>query len=73
MFAATKNDTYLSAAELSAQFVQAQLFNGTVIVDRIDVASCGRVNLEAATYTTGLAIEGLSAYINIAHSTIWSQ
>ena len=73
LYAATKNDTYKQAAELSAEFSKNLLFNGTVIIDRINVSNCAKVAHEAGTYLAGLAIEGLSAYVNVTGNNTWSQ
>lgn len=59
LFEATLEPQYQAAAELSAAFIQSQLYNGAVIMDTITVATCHRSTI-LVTYNSGFAIEGLS-------------
>lgn len=66
-------EKYSQAAELSAEFMKNQLFNETIIVDRIDVHECTRVNEEAVTENSGLFIEGLSVFANLTGNATWAD
>lgn len=59
LFEATLEPQYQAAAELSAAFIQSQMYDGAVIMDAIDVASC-YVSTLLVTYNSGFTIEGLS-------------
>ncbi|EKM60794.1 uncharacterized protein PHACADRAFT_179974 [Phanerochaete carnosa HHB-10118-sp] len=56
---ATGNQTYAAAAELSAEFIWNHLYNGTIILDGIDLHSCN-VSSGVLSYNSGHTIEGLA-------------
>ena len=57
----TKNQTYAEAAELSAEFIFAQLYDNDagIIWDSIDVGSCNVIR-SALSYNSGKVIEALA-------------
>ena len=60
MYEHTKDESYLAAAKLSADFVLSQLTNGNVILDNMDMTTCHK---SSTLYTSNSAytIYGLSA------------
>ncbi|KAI0770847.1 hypothetical protein BC629DRAFT_779596 [Irpex lacteus] len=56
----TSDPQYLSTAQLSADFIKNHLYNGVIIEDGIDLATCVTSNAPF-TYDSGLTIDGLSA------------
>lgn len=59
MYELTGNETYHNAAGLSANFVRAQLYNGSVIGDTMNMSDCS-ITLAPASFDTGFFIEALS-------------
>ena len=59
LFGATSNSSYGDAAELSADFIWNQLYNGTIILDTIDLKSCKQSEV-VLSYNSGMVIEGLA-------------
>ena len=55
----TSNQTYAAAAELSAEFIWNHLFNGTIILDTLDLGTCD-IPSYILSYNSGKTIEGLS-------------
>ncbi|KAI0314970.1 hypothetical protein OF83DRAFT_1134358 [Amylostereum chailletii] len=72
LFEATSNETYGSAANLSASFIRNHLYNGTIIADGFDVVQC-RNTPGIYTYNSGFAIEGLSVWGNASKVETWSS
>lgn len=73
LYQATSNQTYNSSAELSAQFIKLQLYNGTVVHDTINATSCAIKDLGQDTllsYNTGFFLEGLSVH-SISNGPSW--
>ncbi|THH00726.1 hypothetical protein EW026_g1856 [Hermanssonia centrifuga] len=60
---------YCRSRDESELFVKSHMFNGTVVIDRVDMHSCDKVAHEAVTYDSGLFIEGLSVYSNQSDQT----
>ena len=56
---ATQNDTYQQAAELSAEFIWNELYNGTIILDGINLTDCSNT-ATILSYNSGVTIEGLA-------------
>ena len=56
----TKDDKYLSAAKLSADFVLSQLTNGNVILDTMRLTTCNKSPV-LLTSNSAYTIYGLSA------------
>lgn len=59
LYELTKNSTYLAAAEQTAIFVRAQLYNGAVILDTMNMTDCSR-DLPPASFDSGFYIDALS-------------
>ena len=59
LYGATLNQTYGAAAELAAEFVWNQLYNGTIILDTITLSNC-KQSSTLNSYNSGMVIEGLS-------------
>ena len=59
-----------AVAELSAQFIRSQLYNGTIILDTISISDCS-MQPKVVSYNTGLFLEGLSIYADITNNTSW--
>lgn len=62
---------YHDAASLSAQFIKAQLYNGTIVLHGISLSDCSP-NTDVATHNSGLFIEGLSVLTNYTRSEEWT-
>lgn len=62
---------YLDAALLSANFIKAHLYDGTIIRDFFDTGKCKTMGLEL-TYNSGYFIEGLSVYVDMTHDPEWT-
>ena len=71
LFEATNQVQYDNAATLSAEFIKAHLYNGTIIVDSIALVDC-TVITSAVTYNSGFFIDGLSVYANYTNNSDWS-
>ncbi|KIP01495.1 hypothetical protein PHLGIDRAFT_17168, partial [Phlebiopsis gigantea 11061_1 CR5-6] len=57
--AANGNDTYRIAAELSASFVRAQLYDQVIVLDHMNLTSCS-LSTPTPSYNTGFLIDALS-------------
>ncbi|KAJ3489917.1 hypothetical protein NLI96_g1806 [Meripilus lineatus] len=68
----TGNTTYRDAAELSATFIKNNLYNGTVILDSIDLQSCN-VTTDTLSSDSGFYIEGLTIHANLTQSQEWAS
>ncbi|CAL1698229.1 unnamed protein product [Somion occarium] len=62
LFEATSNGTYSNSAGQSFQFIRSHLYDGNIIRDRIDLATCTQIDLQSSN--SGFVIEGLSVYVN---------
>lgn len=71
LYEKTDNQTYANAAELSAQFITSQLYNGTIILDSVSLMDCS-LGHDLVTYNSGLFIEGLSVYADITRNATWT-
>ncbi|KAJ3484812.1 hypothetical protein NLI96_g5390 [Meripilus lineatus] len=71
LFGATSTAMYHDAASLSAQFIKAQLYNGTIVLHGISLSDCSP-NTDVATHNSGLFIEGLSVLTNYTRSEEWT-
>ncbi len=72
LYEITQNATYSGAAEITAEFIKAQMYNETYIIDGLDVASCqGGGN--QLTYNQGFTIEGLAVYANVTGDVAWTS
>lgn len=71
LYEATNQQQYYNAATLSAQFIKSQLYNGTIILDTVNVADCS-LKPFVLTYNSGFFIEGLSVYANHTGSSDWT-
>ncbi|VDC07223.1 unnamed protein product [Peniophora sp. CBMAI 1063] len=60
---ATSNITYCDSASLSAQFMQALMYNGEYIIDTIFLDTC-ETSAAAWSYNTGFLLEGLAVLIS---------
>lgn len=49
---------------LASQFIQSHLYNGSVVLEFINLAGCAVTKAEANIHETGLFVEGLSVYLN---------
>ena len=61
----TSNITYYNFTELAGRFIRSHLFNGTVILDTVDISSCEVVPKTGTlllSYNTGLFLEGVSVH-----------
>ena len=58
------DEEYLSAATLSTTFITKQLYNGTAILDTIDIGTCS-LSMFLATYNSGFTIDGLSVLASL--------
>ncbi|EKM50197.1 uncharacterized protein PHACADRAFT_213947 [Phanerochaete carnosa HHB-10118-sp] len=67
---ATSNQTYATAAELSAEFIWNQLYNGMIIMDTITVANCA-TNDVTLSYNSGKTIEGLADLAQ--RNSVWTS
>ena len=67
----TSDTKYAQAADLSAQFIQAHLYNGTIVHDIISLYDCSTSDL-AVTYDSGYFIEGLGVYVNVTSNSTWA-
>ncbi|KAI0074082.1 hypothetical protein K474DRAFT_1710160 [Panus rudis PR-1116 ss-1] len=68
LFEATSNQTYSTAAGLSASFIQSHLYDGVLIKGRITIGPGDCVSVPSGgglTYNSGLMIEGLGVYANV--------
>lgn len=61
LYELTGNNTYNAAAERSATFVAAHLYNDTVVLNDINAANCSRSRFTASIHA-GLFIDGLSIH-----------
>ena len=73
LYEETRDDKYKQVAEHTATFAKTHLFNGTVVIDHIDVHKCIRSENEARTYNSGLLIEGLSVLANVTRNVTLSR
>ncbi|KAI0085366.1 hypothetical protein BDY19DRAFT_1021666 [Irpex rosettiformis] len=64
LYEQTSTSQYLSAASLSAAFISNHLYNGTIILDEIDLETCN-TSTELVTYNSGFTIEGLSILVDV--------
>ncbi|KAL4246403.1 hypothetical protein ABKN59_009154 [Abortiporus biennis] len=71
LYEATKQQQFADAAELSAQFIKNQLYNGTIVGDTITLNNCFPSFLPV-TYNQGFFIEGLSVYANVTNNSTWT-
>ncbi|CAL1698178.1 unnamed protein product [Somion occarium] len=60
LFEATGNGTYSDSAGQSFEFIRSHLYDGNIIHDRIDLATCMQMDLQSSN--SGFVIEGLSVY-----------
>ena len=60
LFRVTRNQTYASAAILSAEFVWNHLYDGQIILDTISLDDCSINNFGPLSYNSGKFIEGIS-------------
>lgn len=68
----TLESRYASVAELTAQFIRSHLFNGTIVLDMIDLPTCRGFDT-TLTYDSGFAIEGLGVYASVTKDPMWSS
>ncbi|KAI0029388.1 hypothetical protein K488DRAFT_88780 [Vararia minispora EC-137] len=74
LFNTTGNATYSMAANLSATFIQQQLYNDEIILDSLDLASCAQASVATSySFDSGLVIEGLSAWANVSSNATLSN
>ncbi|KZV62774.1 hypothetical protein PENSPDRAFT_758461 [Peniophora sp. CONT] len=60
---ATSNSTYCESATLSAEFMQALMYNGDYIIDTIFLDTC-ETNTAAWSYNTAFLLEGLAVLLS---------
>lgn len=65
IFNVTSNATHGLAAELSAEFIWNHLYNGTIIMDTMNLQDCSYTPTTLATYNSGKTIEGLSNLVEL--------
>lgn len=63
LFEATGNQIYGNAMNNAFEFVRAHLFDGQIIIDRIDLSTC-TVTVGDQSAGCGFVIESLSIYLN---------
>ncbi|KAJ3481300.1 hypothetical protein NLI96_g7761 [Meripilus lineatus] len=68
----TSNSTYRDAADLSANFIKANLFNGAIVNDTISLNGCA-LTTQIVTYNSGFFIEGLAIYANVTQNSDWTS
>ena len=66
------NSTYGEKAELAANFIKSNLYDGNVIRSSITLQGCSATT-GALTSDSGLFIEGLSIYANLTQSQEWTS
>ncbi|KAJ3490784.1 hypothetical protein NLI96_g1179 [Meripilus lineatus] len=71
LYEVTHDSKYAAAAELAAQFIMSQLYNGSIIQDTINLSNCS-YNTGIGSYNTGFFIEGLSVYANVTQNSTWT-
>ncbi len=68
----TSDPKYAPVAELTAQFIRSHLYNGTIVLDVIDLSTCHAFDY-VLTYDSGFFIEGLAVYASVTRSSSWSS
>ncbi|CAL1699053.1 unnamed protein product [Somion occarium] len=71
LYEATKDEKYATAAEASAEFIRTFMYNGTIIIDTITLATCA-VSTLPVTYNSGFFIEGVSVLADVTQNTTWN-
>ncbi|KAI0314525.1 hypothetical protein OF83DRAFT_1085592 [Amylostereum chailletii] len=72
LYEATNQTKYLDAAELTAKFIQNQLWDGAWVHDTIRIQSCEIVGA-FLSYNPGFFIEGLAVLANITRDANWTS
>ena len=73
LYEATNDSKYLDAAEQTGSFILRHLYNGTIILDSIDIKTCSQDNSLRLTYNTGYYVEALAVLANITSNATWSN
>lgn len=55
---------YLVYANLTGQYLNHHLYNGTIMLDTANLATCAVDSVTAFTYNTGYALEGIAILAN---------
>ncbi|KAJ3490778.1 hypothetical protein NLI96_g1174 [Meripilus lineatus] len=67
----THDVKYAAAAEVAAQFIISQLYNGSIIQDTIYLSNCS-YDTGVGSYNAGLFIEGLRVYTHVTQNSTWT-
>lgn len=68
----SSNDTsqYLAYAGLTGQYLYHHMYNGTIMLDTANLATCAVDTVTAFTYNTGYALEGIAILANQSTSSL---
>lgn len=70
LYSFTKNSVYLSAAELTSQFIEdSSLFDG--LVSSFDLLNCSVVQNKPDTESSGAFLEGVSIIADLTQNQTW--
>ncbi|KAI0781797.1 glycosyl hydrolase family 76-domain-containing protein [Abortiporus biennis] len=74
LYEATNQQQFSDAAELSAQFIKNQLYDGTVILDTVTLNNCAVRSAATTTFTynSGFFIQGLSVHASTTNNPSWT-
>ncbi|KZV59923.1 hypothetical protein PENSPDRAFT_760252 [Peniophora sp. CONT] len=62
----TSNTQYLAYANLTGNYLHRHLYNGTIMLDTTDVATCLLDKKTVLTYNTGYTLEGIAVLANLS-------
>ncbi|KAI0314526.1 hypothetical protein OF83DRAFT_1085593 [Amylostereum chailletii] len=71
LFETTRDSKYSNAAELTGEFIRNHMYNGTIVLDGINIASCVQ-GTGLSTYNTGYYVEALAVLANVTSNATWS-
>jgi len=70
LYSFTRNSTYLSAAELTVQFVEDHVLLDNVVAN-INVSDCSLLKTEPDTEASGLFLEGVTIVADLTQNQTW--
>ncbi|KAI0314968.1 hypothetical protein OF83DRAFT_1174280 [Amylostereum chailletii] len=74
LYNATTQTQYRTAADLSGTFLRNHLYNNTVILDTIYIASCQKSQASYVfSYNSGFAIQGFAVWASVLKNDSWAN
>ena len=72
LYETTIDSKYLDAAELTGNFIPNQMYNGTIVIDGLNMGTCTQVT-SLLPHDTGYYIEALAVLADIASNVTRSN